>query len=167
MASTRDAEEERRGGRGLGGGLEPKSSCTKNGPNEYFLLSISFFTSMKSGSRERGGTPPAPMIVGRSNISLPSTTPPTGPSAEGAGFGQGMHFTHKGRAGSGTPRARPAPLPSPRASGTDGAWRRMNVARCVWRPQEGSLAQGRGDPKCPTCIMTCGCPPSFSTGGWG
>ena len=31
-------------------GLEPKRLCTKNGPNQYFLLAISFFSAMKSGS---------------------------------------------------------------------------------------------------------------------
>mmetsp|Transcript_109380 Transcript_109380/g.185742 ORF Transcript_109380/g.185742 Transcript_109380/m.185742 type:complete len:225 (-) Transcript_109380:375-1049(-) len=37
-----------------GGGMGPKSLCTKNSPIQYFLLCISFFPTMKSGSRKGG-----------------------------------------------------------------------------------------------------------------
>ena len=46
--SPRDVLEKRGGGKG---GLKPKSLCTKNSPNQYFLLQISFCPTMKSGSR--------------------------------------------------------------------------------------------------------------------
>ena len=48
---------QRRGGGGGGGDLEAKNLCTKNGPNQYFLLQNSFFSTKKTGSRGGGVVP--------------------------------------------------------------------------------------------------------------
>ena len=37
------------------GGLEPKSLCTENGPNRFFIRQISLCPTMKSGSGGAGG----------------------------------------------------------------------------------------------------------------
>ena len=68
----------KRGKGGGGGGVwNPKVRWTKNGPNQYFRLRISYFPTLKSGSRRGGGVqegggvpPPLPMVVSRSNTSL-------------------------------------------------------------------------------------------------
>ena len=53
-----------------GGGPKPKKLCAKNGPYQSFLEQISFFPTMKSGSRGGKGVPPPRIVVGRSNTSL-------------------------------------------------------------------------------------------------
>ena len=42
------------------GGLDPKSVCTKNGPNPYFLRQISFFSHNQIWVQKGGGGGPAP-----------------------------------------------------------------------------------------------------------
>ena len=55
------------------GGLETKSLCTRNGPNQYFLFIFILFFRLRSlgpggGVQGGGGGPPA--VVSRSNTSL-------------------------------------------------------------------------------------------------
>ena len=45
------------GGIARGGSLQ-RGGGTKNGPNQYFLLEVSFFATMKFGSGGGGGAPP-------------------------------------------------------------------------------------------------------------
>ena len=55
--SGRDVLEESGVGKRVeGGGLQPKTLCTENSPNQYFLLKIFSFPTVKSGPRgARGG----------------------------------------------------------------------------------------------------------------
>ena len=64
--------------------------CTKNSPNQYFLLLASLFPTVKSGSR--GGYTPPPLVVSRSNTPLKGGSK----TGRGGGVGQWSRLQHRG-----------------------------------------------------------------------